>query len=181
MAKCKKCGYDDTEPIIWESGISELGGTLEPNGVRWLIHELLCKKGKTLRREFDSFYAPKTRATKPKKTGNGKGIQEIVDTFRNTQVELGEIYIDTDEERKKWDKAFYGRNVRVAKQILELAPSVEVAKEAVAGIGTDLHSKGLSWSLQAVLRNLPLFLKKQGETPALSLSQQAQINADREE
>jgi hypothetical protein len=77
-------------------------------------------------------------------------------------------------QTKKWDFVLRGdnvalrnsiwkRNVKPAKQLLELVGDVEKAQEVIAWLGNLYQKKGLDWTLETVIAKLPEYYAKPKE------------------
>jgi len=75
-------------------------------------------------------------------------IQEIINHyFYGKGLTLGEI-----KENAKKKKIIYSRFTRPAKQLLELAGSIEKAKEAISKVAEWANSRSLDYSIETVFK-----------------------------
>lgn len=92
----------------------------------------------------------KTKKRTPKKTRPSKetAIQEIVNHYFYSKG----LTLDEIKENAKKKKIIYSRFTKPAKQLLELAGSVQKAKEAINKIAEWANSRGLDYSIETVFK-----------------------------
>jgi len=86
----------------------------------------------------------KTKKNKQKETA----IQEIVNHYFYSKG----LTLDEIKESAKKKKIVYSRFTRPAKQLLELAGSMQKAKEAINKIAEWANSRGLDYSIETVFK-----------------------------
>lgn len=159
--KCDKCGFTDSQPIAMQ----ELTGiVLKDNGYKFVIHEIICKKGRKLTETQEGFIMPpKTMAKRPVKatgTGLGDSIRRIVEAYKLLKQEQ----VDSVDN---WDKIHFARCSRDAKNLLGMEKDVNIIIKTMNFMGKEFDSKGLTWSLSAIVRNLPEWIGKTKNDPHL--------------
>ncbi len=96
----------------------------------------------------------KTATARKKPAKNGKklqeesGIQQVVNHYFGTKG-LSVEQIKTDAKKKK---IIYSRFTRPAKQLIELAGSVENAKNAMTKVAEWAQSRGLDYAIETVFK-----------------------------
>jgi hypothetical protein len=85
---------------------------------------------------------------KPKKKKQETDIQKIVNYYFKTKG----LSLDEIKESAKKKKIVYSRYTRSAKQLLELAGSVDKAKQSIKKISRWAKSRGLDYTIETVAK-----------------------------
>ncbi len=88
------------------------------------------------------------KAQKKKKEQIETEIQEIVNYYFQTKG----LALEQVKEDAKKKKIIYSRYTRPAKQLLELAGSVQKAKEAISVVAGWANSRGLDYAIETVFK-----------------------------
>lgn len=106
------------------------------------------KKEKTKKKSPTKIKAKKERIKKQKNDQQESDIQQVVNHyFYSKGLTLGDI-----KEDAKKKKIIYSRFTRPAKQLLDLAGSVEKAKEAIDKVAKWAKSRKLDYAIETVFK-----------------------------
>ena len=72
------------------------------------------------------------------------------------------ILIGVPQDNKEWDRVFYKRLSRSAKEIISITGSIDNALDCMELVIDDCQAKNISYAFDTILKRIHLYLEKKG-------------------